>query len=81
MLPQGVLPGCFISVVRKTSRFFVILREAKDPSITPHSLNVHWPALCKYYFSRGGLKLMQGSFIQNGVVGVEVLPVGSDPIL
>ena len=30
--------------------------------------------------SRGGLKLMQRSFVRNGVVGVEVLPVGSDPI-
>jgi hypothetical protein len=79
MLPQGVLPGCFVRVVRKTSRFFVTLREAKDPSITT-SLNVHWPALCKYYFSRGGLKLMQGSFVSDGVIGVEVLPVGGDPI-
>jgi hypothetical protein len=31
-------------------------------------------------FSRGGLKLIQGSFVRNGVVGVEVLPVGGDPI-
>jgi hypothetical protein len=81
MLPQGVLPRCFVSVVRETSRSFVILREAKDPSLTPTSLNVHWPALCKYYFSRGGLKLMQRGFVRNGMVGVEVLPVGSDPIL
>jgi len=56
-----------VSVVRKTSRFFVILREAKDPS-----LNVHWPALCKYYFSRGGLKLMQRSFLRNGMVAVRI---------